>query len=135
VVGGGGEEEDERDRRGQEGGVVDVAVDCAQVGERAGEADGEQEAEQDLGARDEGAQLLEQLACSRSSRSLTASSSGASPSRCWIASSVATMVPPSQFCPAISRSLDLPCSPGWVFGGWAGQKRSAADAGVGVLYA
>jgi hypothetical protein len=37
-------------------------LDGVQVGERAGEADGEQEAEQDLGAGDEGAQLLEQLA-------------------------------------------------------------------------
>jgi hypothetical protein len=62
VVGGGGEQEDERDRRGQEGGVVDVALDGVQVGERAGKADGEQEAEQDLGAGDEGAQFLEQLA-------------------------------------------------------------------------
>jgi hypothetical protein len=62
VVGGGDEQEDERDRRGQERAVVDVALDRAQVGERGGEADGEQEAEQHLGAGDEGAQLLEQLA-------------------------------------------------------------------------
>jgi hypothetical protein len=62
VVGGGDEQEDERDRRGQERAVVDVALDCTQVGERAGEADSEQEAEQDLGPGDEGAQLLEQLA-------------------------------------------------------------------------
>ena len=50
MVGRGGEQQDQRDRRGQEGGVVDVALDRVQVGERAGEADGEQEAEQDLGA-------------------------------------------------------------------------------------
>jgi hypothetical protein len=62
VVGGGGEQKDERDRRGQEGAVVDVTLDCVQVGERAGEADGEQEAEQDLGPGDEGAKFLEQLA-------------------------------------------------------------------------
>jgi hypothetical protein len=49
-------------RRDQERAVVDVAVDRAQVGERTGKADGEQEAEQHLGAGDEGAQLLEQLA-------------------------------------------------------------------------
>jgi hypothetical protein len=121
VVGGGSEEKDERDRRGQERGVVDGALDRAQVGERAGKADGEQEAEQDLGAGDEGAQLLEQLAVFAFEPFLDRFIFGASPSRCSITSSVATIVPPpSQFRPAISRSLDLPCSPGmgrrWL--GW-----------------
>ena len=51
-----------RDRRAQERGVVDVALGRVQFPELAGKADGEEEAEQDLGAWDEGAQLLEQLA-------------------------------------------------------------------------
>jgi hypothetical protein len=62
VVGGGGQQQDQRDRRAQERGVVDGALDGVQVGERGGKADGEEEAEQDLGAGDEGAKFLEQLA-------------------------------------------------------------------------
>jgi hypothetical protein len=125
VVGGGGEQKDERDRRGQEGSVEDIALDRAQVGERAGKANGEQEAEQDLGAGDEGPQLLEQLAVFTLEPFFDRFVFGASPSRCSIASSVATLVLPPEFVRA------LYAKPGSALSMWSGSVAPARKDPVG----
>jgi hypothetical protein len=126
VVGGGGEQQDQRDRRGQEGGVVDVALDRVQVGERAGEADGQEETEQDLGAGDEGAQLLKQLAVLALEPFFDVFVFGLFPEPLLDHVVSGHIVLPPGFGPDSTRSLEQPCVRGCVVGG-VGSRKTQSD--------